>query len=275
MNLEDRYLETLKRMLCRYDLEGDGTWAPIGFFGGVRKRDRLLIRVIDGISELLLPKEIRLAKFYPYFQEHRYSGKDWPYHAETMVGLSRLNQMHRALESIEDEGIPGHVLEAGVWRGGVGIFSAAFLSLRAENTRKVYLADSFSGLPKPSEQFEQDRSDIHHTIGYLSASEAEVRANFGRYLVPLEGVEFVSGYFQDTMPTLDVDQLAILRLDGDMYESTAVVLANLYDRVSPGGFVIVDDWTLPARKAVEDFLSTRAEHPTVVDIDGSSVYFRK
>jgi O-methyltransferase len=205
----------------------------------------------------------------------REAGTDWPLFAETMIGLRRLNQLQIALETIEEEEIPGNFLEAGVWRGGACIFAAAFLHNKGIENRLVFAADSFEGLPLPDSKYPVDAGDIHHAYDFLSVSLDEVKNNFASYLVPTERVVFVKGFFSESLKNLDCGSLAILRLDGDMYSSTTQALNSLFDRLSPGGFVIVDDWTLPgARKAVQDFLSERGMHPEIVPIDQSSMFFR-
>ena len=86
---------------------------------------------------------------------------------------------------------------------------------------------------------------------------------------------FLKGFFEDTLPALRTDGIAILRMDGDMYSSTTDILVNLFEQVTPGGVVIVDDWTVEARAAVEDFLADANVKAVFHDIDASSVFFYK
>jgi hypothetical protein len=89
-------------------------------------------------------------------------------------------------------------------------------------------------------------------------------------------VRFLEGWFKDTLPTAPIGQIAVLRLDGDMYESTIQALEALYERVSPGGFVIIDDYFLgPCRQAVTDFRSRTGIIDSIIDIDGKGVFWRK
>ncbi len=192
-----------------------------------------------------------------------------------MIGLQRLNQFHSALDTIEEEKIPGNILEAGVWRGGSVIFASQYLNVWQVEQRKVFVCDSFQGLPQPEKEFPIDAGAEFHTFGYLSVSLEQVKDNFASYLVPMENVVFVKGFFSNTLPNLDCGPLAILRLDGDMYSSTIQTLDSLFDKVSPGGFVIIDDWTLHgARTAVKDFLTSRDLKPVIHEIDGTGAYFR-
>jgi len=103
-----------------------------------------------------------------------------------------------------------------------------------------------------------------------------VKQNFARYELLDEQVVFLQGWFKDTLPSAPIDKLAILRLDGDMYESTMDALLALYDKISPGGYVIVDDYHVVkgCKTAVHDFLSLRNLSPTIREIDGIGVYWK-
>jgi O-methyltransferase len=272
------YLETLKRFITRYGFEPHGTWAAVGFFKGGERGWRLAaILAAQFFEKFFLPKGVTIALWQPFDVAKRRKGLDWPLYAETMIGLERLNQFHSALEIIEEEKIPGNILEAGVWRGGAVIFAAQFLNVWQIEGRSVYAADSFQGLPRPEKEFPADNGDVHHNYDFLSVSLEEVKENFSSYLVPTENgnVVFVEGFFAESLQNLDCGPLAILRMDGDMYSSTIHTLDSLFDKVSPGGFVIVDDWFLPgARAAVKDFLSSRNLTLEIHEIDGSGAFFR-
>ena len=102
-----------------------------------------------------------------------------------------------------------------------------------------------------------------------------MKRNFEKYELLTEQVVFVEGFFQDSLPTLDIGALALLRIDGDMYSSTQDVLRNLYSRLSPGAFCFVDDWAIPStQKAVYDFFSEGDSLPKVNSIDSQAVFWR-
>jgi O-methyltransferase len=154
----------------------------------------------------------------------------------------------------------------------------AVLKVHGVTDRRVWVADSFRGLPPPApERYPVDRGDHLHTIRALAVSLEAVRANFARYGMLDDQVVFLEGWFRDTLPAAPIAKLAILRLDGDMYESTMDALSALYDKVSEGGFVIVDEYgAYPrCRAAIDDFRAQRkiAEH--MHDIDGSGVFWRR
>jgi O-methyltransferase len=203
---------------------------------------------------------------------------DWPSRASSMIGQVRLRQLQQAAEQVIAEGIPGDFIETGVWRGGACILLRAVLQVLGVRDRRVWLADSFAGLPPPdAERYPADAGQILHTYPALAVSAAEVRANFARFGLLDAQVVFLEGWFRDTLPTAPMDKLAILRLDGDLYESTIDALSALYDKVSPGGYVIVDDYAVfpCCKEAVDDFRTARGIADPIVDIDGSGVYWRR
>lgn len=189
----------------------------------------------------------------------RQIGHEWPVSAETMVGVERMQNVRVLLEDALRRGVPGDVIETGVWRGGVTILMRAVLAVWGDTERTVWVADSFEGLPKPdAEQFPADSGDQHHTFTFLAVPVEEVKRNFAKYNLLDEQVQFLVGWFKDTLPTAPIERLAMLRLDGDMYESTIEALDVLYPKLSPGGYCIIDDYDLPGcRKAVLDY---REEH---------------
>src|SRR5262249_7246717 len=153
--------------------------------------------------------------------------------------------------------VPGDFIETGIWRGGACIMLRAVLAAYDVTDRIVWCADSFEGLPPPdAEKYPADAGDRHHTFAPLAVSLEEVKSNFERYGLLDERVKFLKGWFKDTLPSAPIGKLALLRLDGDMYESTMDALVALYDKVVPGGAVIVDDYGAVegCRRAVSDFL---------------------
>ena len=210
--------------------------------------------------------------------EGRASGRQLNPRAHTMIGLKRLDNIQRCVESVLAESVPGDLAEAGVWRGGASCFMRAILKAHGVTDRKVWLADSFRGLPPPdSKNYPGDEGDMHHTISWLAVPIGQVKQTFERYGLLDSQVEFLEGWFKDTLPTAPIERLAVLRVDGDMYESTIEVLENLYPKLSPGGYVILDDWgDLPmSRKAVEDFRKASGVEEPIQDVDGIAVYWRK
>ena len=208
----------------------------------------------------------------------RGEGRDWPPTAETMVGRRRLENVRSAVATVLDEGIPGDLIETGVWRGGVTILMRGMLEAWGDTERSVWVADSFEGLPAPNvEAYPDDAGHDMSGVSTLMVGADQVRANFDRYGLLDDQVRFLEGWFADTLSMAPIEQLAILRLDGDLYESTMDALVPLYDKVSPGGFVIVDDYGAwePCRKAVDDFRAQHRITDEFVEVDWTGVYWRK
>jgi O-methyltransferase/8-demethyl-8-(2,3-dimethoxy-alpha-L-rhamnosyl)tetracenomycin-C 4'-O-methyltransferase len=204
-------------------------------------------------------------------------GHDWPSRAHTMIGAARMRNLRMLAESVIEDKIKGDFLEAGVWRGGACIYMRGILAAHNVTDRRVLVADSFAGLP-PAEPdiYPADTGDPHHTIKELAVSLEEVKRNFARYGLLDQQVVFVPGWFKDTLAQAPTQHLALLRLDGDMYASTMQALEGLYARLSPGGYVVIDDYILPAcRKAVTDFRKSNEVLEPIEEIDGAAVFWRK
>lgn len=206
----------------------------------------------------------------------RLLGRDWPSLAFSMIGSFRMRNLRYACETVLLDGVEGDFIETGVWRGGACIMVKGILEAYGDDTRRVFVADSFAGLPPPDpESFPADAGDQLHTHTQLRVSRADVEDNFRRFGLLDERVVFLEGWFKDTLPEAPIDRLAVLRLDGDMYESTFEALDALYHKVSYGGFVIVDDYFLPAcAKAVNDFRERYGIASPILPIDGCGTYWR-
>ncbi len=197
--------------------------------------------------------------------ERRRVGRDWPLHAHTMIGLERLDHLQWCVENVLGDAIPGDLIETGVWRGGACILMRGILKAHGITDRLVWVADSFAGLPAPdTARYPIDAGINLHDSPHLAVSMDQVRENFARYDLMDDQVRFLQGWFRDTLPRAPIERLAVMRLDGDLYESTMDALTALYPRLSVGGFVILDDYQLiPAcRQAVVDY--REAHHITEV-----------
>jgi len=197
--------------------------------------------------------------------------------SHTMIGRKRLDNIQFAIETIIHEDIPGDLIETGIWRGGACIFMKGCLLAFGDNTRTIWAADSFQGVPEPT--WEQDAGfDISEKfLPILTVSIEEVKELFGRYQLLDDRVKFLEGWFRDTLPNAPIEKLSLLRLDGDLYESTMDALIPLYDKVAKGGFIIVDDYYScpPCKKAITDFMAQNNIQVPLIKIDGQSVYWRK
>jgi O-methyltransferase len=259
-SVESLYLDLLKKSLTRYLF-------PEKYRPVAGERGSFRGAVYEPIRRFLASRRYELVKAQPMDAEARYEGSDWPGDAETMVGLRRLEHLQSCITEILDNKVAGDLVEAGVWRGGASIFMRAVLAANGDPTRKVWLADSFQGLPKPDPaKYPADAGDRHWTAPGLAISLETVQANFAKYGLLDQRVVFLKGWFEDTLPKAPIERVALLRCDGDMYSSTTHVLESLYPRVSVGGYVIVDDYgDVPGCKtAVDDFRRDRGiVEPTV------------
>jgi O-methyltransferase len=214
----------------------------------------------------------------PHALEAKKDGRDWPSRAYTMIGLQRLDNLQRLVEDVLASHVRGDLIECGAWRGGATIFMRSILKAHHVADRKVWVADSFEGLPPPTPGlYPADKGDYLHMFSALAVSVAEVQDHFASYGLLDSQVVFVKGLFKDALPKAKIERLAVLRVDGDMYESTMDALTILYDKVSVGGYVIVDDAGAleSCRKAVEDFRSERHITAELKTIDWTGVYWQK
>jgi O-methyltransferase len=207
----------------------------------------------------------------------RVEGRDWPAIGLTMVGKKRLDNVQQCVERVLEDGVPGDLVETGVWRGGTAMLMRAVLKAHSVKDRLVFAADSFEGLPVPdADKFPVDAGCHLHEWEYLAVSLEEVKANFARFGLLDDQVRFVKGWFRDTMPALSGHPWAVIRLDGDMYESTMTVLENLYPDLSLGGYLIVDDYRIRrCRTAVEDYRRARGIQEEIEAVDWTGAYWRK
>jgi O-methyltransferase len=264
------YIDLMKNALTRYAF-GE-TWQhyeprP----GGLRHM------VFRRIRSVLDKRNLEIVSRFVFNADARAQGSDWPPEADTMVGLRRLDNLEFCVSDVIESGVPGDFIETGVWRGGSCIFMRSLLKAYGDTGRRVWVADSFRGLPKAEANRTEDVEDALWTYDFLAVPMERVQANFARYGLLDEQVRFLPGWFEDTLPTAPVDQLAVLRLDGDMYDSTMVALRSLYPKLSVGGYVIVDDYhaVRGCKEAVDEF---RAEHGIVDElheVDWTCRYWRR
>lgn len=188
----------------------------------------------------------------------RFYGLDWPRRSKSMIGVRRMLNIYELLIDVLENDIQGDFIETGVWRGGACMYVAKIFQELKITDRNIWICDSFQGLPVPDPKYIHDIGDKLHTIQELVVSLNQVKNNFIEYNLLSDQTKFVKGWFCDTLPHINA-KFAIIRLDGDMYSSTIDALNNLYNKLSPGGYVIVDDYSCckNCKAAVDDY---RAEH---------------
>jgi len=208
----------------------------------------------------------------------------------SLVGVCGLEVTYKAVKDVCERNIPGDLIELGVARGGCAALMASVAfnkEICGKMDRKLWLFDSYEGLPEPTAM------DFNPELG--SGTGEHVRPlpkgscpgqldevkhlMFSKNHFPRDKIEFVKGWFEKTVPVTkkEIQQIAVLRIDGDWYESTKCCLENLYDKVTSGGYIIVDDYQscYGCRRAVDEFIQNRSLVP-VIKFDGrGGCYFEK
>ena len=264
----DLYLQNLKHTLIDFNRLDGVQYVPFG-----KRHQGIVAAVIKPFMKLINKLNLDIVEIKKFDKLKRINGEDWPADAESMIGLKRMNNIQYCISQVIRDNIPGDLIETGVWRGGASIFMKANLVVHGSQ-KKLFVCDSFEGLPRP--RHEEDKGDKHYTIKYLAVTQEQVVRNFRKYGLLDENVIFKKGWFRDTMPSLRSEKFSLIRLDGDLYESTMDVLENIFDNLSIGGYVIVDDWVLPTcKKAIIDFRQQRGITDRLIPIDNTAVYWRK
>lgn len=266
-----RYLALLKQTLT-FSLWPEPP-EPLEYFNS--DRTPLKRRIVSILAWALRPR-YELTKIISRTPAQRRDGEIWPYYADTMMGVTRLDHLHHCVETVLADGIPGDFIETGVWRGGGCIFMRGALAAHGITNRKIFVADSFRGFP-PLELPQDADDDVETFKSFLSVPLATVQENFRRYGLLDDQVVFLEGWFKDTLPVAPIEQLAVLRLDGDLYSSTMDALTALYRKLAPGGFCIVDDYGAvdSCRRAVIDYRDAHAITTPIERIDWTGAFWRK
>ncbi|AZQ64635.1 macrocin O-methyltransferase [Flammeovirga pectinis] len=268
------YISLLKKVLIDYHRIGIDEYSPLY----PPKNPNLRFKILRVLDSFFRSRKLAITRIVRSNYEDRVNGNDWPIYADTMVGLKRLDNIEFCINDIIKNGIPGDLIETGVWRGGCTIFMNALLKLNNELHRNVWVADSFEGLPMPNvEKYKEDKGDYLYKMEELSINLDTVKNNFKKYDLLTQNVKFLKGWFKDTLSTDKIKKLSLLRLDGDMYESTMDSLTNLYPKLSIGGYIIIDDWGAveACKKAVLDYRLEHKIDSEIIEIDHLSVFWKK
>ncbi len=270
------YLDLLKRTLTGAVAEDNDS-----ILGGVRTSGSSALRKTwaDAVGKLIGRFGFELAYKKPYDPSLRALGRDWPARADSMIGLRRMDNLQECIETVIHDEFPGDLIETGVWRGGATIFMRGVLKAYEETARIVWVADSFEGLPPPdAARYPADEGDTLFKYDGLAVGVDTVRHNFERYGLLDDQVRFLPGWFKDTLPSAPIKSIAVMRLDGDLYESTWQAIEALYPRLSPGGFCIVDDYgdlVTQCQQAIHDYRQAHGIAEPIIDIDGTGAFWRK
>lgn len=218
--------------------------------------------------------------FVSEFIDHYIQGS-----AISMLPLARFENLQSCIVDVIGRGVEGDLIETGVWRGGATIFMRAVLKVYGVTDRRVWVADSFEGLPEPDPEKYPVEAKAHQgavmkqAYNHFAVSLADVERNFQAFGMHDDNVRFLKGWFKDTLPTAPIGPIAVMRLDGDYYESTMDALTSLYDKLSIGGYAIIDDygedtWTY-CRKAVDDFRREKKIDAPMNRVDSKCYFWQR
>ncbi len=203
----------------------------------------------------------------------------------TLTGATRVQALIDAVRYCESREIRGSFAECGVWRGGSILAMILALQDMAAEERDIYLYDTFEGMTEPTEHdvssidppalatWSQAEDEGTRAWPYLfdpeTFNEDVVLETLGATGYPEERLHLVAGTVEQTLPDRAPDEIALLRLDTDWYESTRHELTHLYPRLVAGGVLIVDDyghWE-GARRAVDEYFAEHARPLLMSRID--------
>ena len=186
----------------------------------------------------------------------------------TMTSPERLFALIKAVKYVSEAGIPGDIVECGVWRGGSMMAAALTLLERGDDSRDLYLFDTYEGMTPPTDR---DVSIDGQTARALLNTESKAESGSTWCIAPVDQVRaamhstgysaarmhFIAGRVEETIPERAPARISILRLDTDWYESTHHELKYLYPLISQGGVLIIDDYGhwKGARQAVDEYIT--------------------
>jgi len=198
----------------------------------------------------------------------------------TMTSWERIYAAVQAARYVHENRIEGSIVECGVWRGGSSMAMARTLASLNDQERELFLFDTYEGMPKPSKydksiggadaklRFEKTQTGKDRS-NWCEASLEDVKENMGRVEYDAAKIHYIKGKVEETIPGTCPEQIAILRLDTDWYESTKHELEHLFPKLVPGGVLIIDDyghWE-GARKAVDEYFAVHDIHMLLHRID--------
>lgn len=200
-----------------------------------------LTRKFFGDNTDNFPKDMDRSFRDVYFKSKNYS----------MVSMDGLYSIFESLKYINKSGVKGDIVECGVWKGGSMMTAALTLNYLNEKGRKLYLFDTFEGMPEPGDTDKKIRTDVlatemwkeaEYSNGWAKAVLEEVKLNLYKTGYPEEKIIFVKGKVEETIPGVIPENISLLRLDTDWYSSTYHELRYLYPLLSKGGVLIIDDY---------------------------------
>jgi O-methyltransferase len=266
----ERYLDLLKKTLTRAQIAGRYERHALQPHNWI---NRLALRLARPLLHHRGFELVRLrASNAEAYMRAGYANESRLEEGETMVGLRQLDNVQFCVADVLRRKVPGDLIEAGAWRGGVTIFMRGILEAYGDTDRKVWVADSFEGLPPLDRARNPDFYE-----GQMAVSVDDVRENFAGYGLLDDRVRFLKGFFNKTLPGAPIDKLAVFRADADLYESTMDALNNLYPKLSVGGYAIFDDYVqIPqCKRAIDEYRASHGITEPILPIDGQAIYWQR
>ena len=191
----------------------------------------------------------------------------------TAVFIPRLASLYRLSHEIDRRQVPGDVVECGVYNGGSAALMASVCK-ESPKRRHIWLFDSFQGLPLPTDK----DGEKAQSCGWWCHGDLEKALKIlYKVRIPESRIHIVRGWFHETFPTVEIQDIALLHIDADWYESVKLCFERFYDHVRPGGYIVIDDyghWE-GCKKATDEFMESRGIDVELVQVDYTGRYFRK
>jgi O-methyltransferase len=194
-----------------------------------------------------------------------------------MVTNWNLVGLYNLVNQTNIQGLPGDIVECGVWNGGSSaLMGAACLYEEPPVDRLIWLFDSFQGLPEPEER-DGEKAQKGYFPGYCKGDQQKAREAFRNLGLSDNTYRIIPGWFDETLHNAHVTEIALLHIDADWYDSVRTVLDAFYDKVVPGGIIVFDDYGYweGCQRAVQDFFDTRGLNPKIQKISKTGVFFEK
>jgi O-methyltransferase len=235
-------------------------------------------KVRRAIRRAMLSGDELLREKYPDFDSVHFEifRQVQPY---TLTSPERIVAVIEATRYITRRRIPGAIVECGVWRGGSMMAAARTLQSLGETDRELFLFDTFEGMAPPTDRdVDLDGQRAANMLAttekkqdgvWVCVSLEDVQRAVGSVAYPASRIHYVRGKVEDTIPVNAPDQIALLRLDTDWYESTRHELEHLYPRLATGGVIIIDDYGhwKGARQATDEFIAKTPDFGLLSRID--------
>ena len=233
------------------------------------------MRILKKLLRRRQGKRDRFADLEPEF---------WPLHDRckpfTMTSTERLYALYQGMRYLDRHGIPGDIVECGVWKGGSAMLCALLMGESSAPGRRLFLYDTFAGMTEPGEwdvsyrnvaarDLWRTKKQEEGTTHWAFSPIEEVRGNLKSTGLGEERIVLVPGKVEETLPGVIPSSVALLRLDTDWYDSTYHEMVHLFPRLSTGGILIVDDYGVwkGARKAVDQYFSEQGTRVLLTRLD--------